>query len=330
VNCPIRSRTRNRNRAGPLSQVHQQVAGLLHRPCPVRVRGHAQDMGMAGGRRGHEEHVTRRWVTAQSAWKKSHARIVAACVRKCRQVVRWRCGGGRVSAAASAPGAPWMPRPGTPGRAVRLGSLLPPAPRYLLAQHRDPDIDRRPPSAAGIGPPPADQTPVPAQQRVRRSQAAHPQRPREQPRQDSEHRPVGQLQPRSRVLPWQRHDLLAQHQQIGVLLCGRTRQQRDPPGQQGEYQIQHSYRHKPAILPAQGRHGCHTRRSATSARLEPLRQPRLSALAAGGLPRLFNKRARQPDRCAIESQSLRLSANFPRPARRSTHGRTILGTLPPT
>jgi hypothetical protein len=44
------------------------------------------------------------------------------------------------------------------------------------------------------------QPPVPAQQRVWRDQAAHPQRPWEQPGQGGEHRPAGPVQPRFRVL----------------------------------------------------------------------------------------------------------------------------------
>jgi hypothetical protein len=40
-------------------------------------------------------------------------------------------------------------------------------PRHLLDQHRDPGVDRRASSLAGVSPPRADQAPVPAQQRVR-------------------------------------------------------------------------------------------------------------------------------------------------------------------
>jgi len=43
--------------SGALPQVHQEVPGLLHRPRAVRMRGHAQDMDMAGADLDHEEHV---------------------------------------------------------------------------------------------------------------------------------------------------------------------------------------------------------------------------------------------------------------------------------
>jgi hypothetical protein len=38
-------------------QVYQQVAGLLHGPRPVGMRGHAQDVDAAGAGLQHEEHV---------------------------------------------------------------------------------------------------------------------------------------------------------------------------------------------------------------------------------------------------------------------------------
>jgi hypothetical protein len=41
-------------------------------------------------------------------------------------------------------------------------------------------------------------------------------------------------------------------------------------------------------------------------------------------PWLFNKSLAAPDRRVIESQSVRLSANFLRPERRSTDGQVIL------
>ena len=45
-----------------------------------------------------------------------------------------------------------------------------------------------------IGPAPTNQPPVPAQQRFRRDEPAHPQRSEQQPGQAGEHRPVGPIQ----------------------------------------------------------------------------------------------------------------------------------------
>jgi hypothetical protein len=50
-----------------------------------------------------------------------------------------------------------------------------------------------------------------------RHQAAHPQRPEQQPGQCGEYRPVGPVQPRFRVPPPQHRDLVAQDQQFGVV-----------------------------------------------------------------------------------------------------------------
>ena len=52
------------------------------------------------------------------------------------------------------------------------------------------------------------------------------------------------------VLAPQHRDLLAQHQQLGVLRCRRACRQRYPAGQADEDQVKHPCRHKPAILPA--------------------------------------------------------------------------------
>ncbi len=42
---------------GPFVEVHEQVAGLLGGPCPVGVRGGAEDVDVTGGDLHHEEDV---------------------------------------------------------------------------------------------------------------------------------------------------------------------------------------------------------------------------------------------------------------------------------
>ena len=125
-------------------------------------------------------------------------------------------------------------------------------PGHLLNQHCDPRIHGRPAAAAGIGPAPADQPPVPAQQRVRRDQPAHPQWPGEKPGQRGEHCPVGPIQLRLGILPLQHRHLLAQHQQLGVLGSCRAREQHHPASHADEEQVQNPYSHKPVMLPAAG------------------------------------------------------------------------------
>src|SRR5690242_4058190 len=42
---------------GPVPQVQQQIPGLLRRPRAIRVRGHAQDVNMAGAHLDREEDI---------------------------------------------------------------------------------------------------------------------------------------------------------------------------------------------------------------------------------------------------------------------------------
>jgi hypothetical protein len=136
---------------------------------------------------------------------------------------------------------------------LALDPLVAPArvlPRHLHGQCHQPGVDWRPSCPGRIGPPPADQPPVPAQQRVRRDQPAPPHRPGQQAGQGGEHRAAGPVQPRLRVLPPQHRDLMAQHQQFGVLRRRRACQQRHPARQADERQVDHPYHHEPAMLPA--------------------------------------------------------------------------------
>jgi hypothetical protein len=57
VNCPARSRTRNRKSVAWSLRFHQEVADLLRGPRPVRVGGHAEDVHGAGADLDHEEAV---------------------------------------------------------------------------------------------------------------------------------------------------------------------------------------------------------------------------------------------------------------------------------
>jgi hypothetical protein len=56
VNCPARSRTRNRKSAA-ITEVHQEVTDLLGGPRPVRVRGDPEDVHIAGTDLDHEQAV---------------------------------------------------------------------------------------------------------------------------------------------------------------------------------------------------------------------------------------------------------------------------------
>jgi len=99
VNCPARSRTRNRKvRGRDQPRIYQEIADLLGGPRPVRVRGHAEDVHVAGADLDHEESSTgRRRVTAQSTWERNRQRASsAACAcRNFRHVVSVRRSGRR-------------------------------------------------------------------------------------------------------------------------------------------------------------------------------------------------------------------------------------------
>ena len=154
-----------------------------------------------------------------ATWKKSHASMVDDWVRRnCRHVDPERFGAGRYPQPLQHPPHRRRTDPVAEAEQLALDPLVAPAlvlPRHLLDQHRDPGVSRRASSAAGIGPLPADQLPVPAQQRVRR------------------HRPA------------------ASATVSGAAALGR-RSPSGPPGQADEHQVEHPYSHKPAILPALG------------------------------------------------------------------------------
>ena len=181
-----------------------------------------------------------------------------APVQQCTGATRRSSGRAAVragSAAASAPAAPSMLRHGCPGRGVRPGSACSSSPGSPVPSVRSvPRPWHRPavaPAAVRISRVPADQPPMRAKHRTRRHQSAHPQRPGQQARQSCQYRPVRPVELRPRLLAAQHRDLMAQHQQLRVLRRRRPCQQREPPGQPDEHQIQQPYRHKPAIMPAQ-------------------------------------------------------------------------------
>ncbi len=101
---------------------------------------------------------------------------------------------------------------------------------------------------------------------------------------------ISAVQPGPGILPPQHRDLLAQDQQLGILRSRRTREQHHPASQAKEQQVDHPYRHEPAILPGTRRsplanqqvsHPCAVRAAAT-------RRP------PGGKP--SSRSQRQPDR----------------------------------
>jgi hypothetical protein len=71
---------------GALAKVHHEVAGLLGRPRPVRMRGSRPGRAGSDHRpRSANKTWSRRSVTAQSTWKKSTANMLVAWVRRNRR-----------------------------------------------------------------------------------------------------------------------------------------------------------------------------------------------------------------------------------------------------
>ena len=81
---------------------------------------------------------------------------------------------------------------------------------------------------------------MPAQQRRRLHEQAPPRRTGRQPRQPGQHRPVGSVSSWPGDLASQHRDLVAQHQQLGVLGGRTSRQQHKPPQHLAEQQIEQS------------------------------------------------------------------------------------------
>ena len=136
----------------------------------------------------------------------------------------------------------------------RCSPLVAPAwvlPRHLLDQHHDFSADRRPTAAVRAGPPPADQPPVPAQQRVRGHQAAHPQRPWEQPGRAASTARSAQSSLGfgfwrcSTATSWRSTSSSASFD------AAERASSAIHPASRTTHQVEHPYRHKPAILPAQ-------------------------------------------------------------------------------
>ena len=215
VNCPARSRIRNRNRSArsPRSISRFRACCTVHAPsgCAVTPRTwtwRVLDLD-------HEEHVDpaqgHRAVDVEEIARQHRGSLRAQELPPRRAAALRR---GRDPQPFQDPPHRRGDRPGTRGRAVRPGSACSPAgvlPRHLPDQYHELGVNWRPSSVGRIGPPTADQPPVPAQQRVRRHEPTPPRRPGEQPGQGSEYRAVCPVQSWPGVLPPQYRDLVAQH-----------------------------------------------------------------------------------------------------------------------
>jgi hypothetical protein len=129
-----------------------------------------------------------------------------------------------------------QPCPCTRGGTARHGSADTPG-RVLPGQpqHQSTDLGCRGRAATlvRVAPAASDQVLMPAQQRLGRTNNPRRGRSGQQPRESSKHGAVGPVYPRPAHLSPQHRDLVAQHQQLGVLGGRASRQQRKPPQHPG-------------------------------------------------------------------------------------------------
>jgi hypothetical protein len=177
---------------------------------------------------------------------------VACARRNCRQVRADRTGAGSTPARCRmvhtvlAPilsldprrhSSPWMRR--------YPRSVLPGQPQHQLAE-----LCRHgwPATLVRIGPAASDQVAMPAQQGFGLDRQPAPGWSGQQPYEPSQHRPVGPVDPRPGPLAAQHRDLVAQHQQLGVLCRRASGQQRKPAHHLAAEQIEQSQGHASIIV----------------------------------------------------------------------------------
>jgi len=201
VNCPARSRIRNRNRAArsPRSISRFRACWVVHASsgCAVTPRTCTYRVPTSSTKNTYR----RRRVTAVDV--EEVARQHRGGLRS-QELPPGRAAAPRRGRDPQAPQHPphrGCPDPVAEAEQFALDPLVAPArvlPRHLPDQRDEPGVNRRASSPVWVGPPPADQAPVPAQQRVRRHQPTHPQLPGQEPGQGSEHHPT----PGPRSLCW--------------------------------------------------------------------------------------------------------------------------------
>jgi hypothetical protein len=158
--------------------------------------------------------------------------LVAWVRRNCRQVVSvCRDGGWDVVALQDPPdrrGAHTVAE----AEQLALDPHVPPArvlPRHPYHQSGDDVLDRWPSGPVRVGPPPAQEAAMPTQDRVRSDQAVATQCAGQPPDEGGEHGPVRPTHRWSWVGAAQDGDLVAQHEDLDILGCGRATRQQDQP-----------------------------------------------------------------------------------------------------
>ncbi len=264
--------------ADVVAELHHEVAGLLRRPEPVGMPGHAQDVQVAVADLEHEQDV------------ESPQRDRAVDVEEVDREHAGGLGGQELPpAGVGAPQWRWWDPVALEDSADRRGAdavaeleqlALDPlvSPVRVLRRHPydqcgEHGADRWTTGPVRVGPSSAYEAPMPAQDRVRAYQAMAAQCPGQPPDECCEHGPVRPVQAWSGVGAAEDGHLVAQHEQFDVLGGGRAGHQEDQPEHPMEEQIQQPQRHGGRSCPAA--EGC--RSPQVSGRcdvLEPRRFPK--------------------------------------------------------
>jgi hypothetical protein len=108
---------------------------------------------------------------------------------------------------------------------------------HLLDQGDDGRVDRRPIRPAGICPVAGDQPPMPTHDRGWSDERVRRQRPGQESDQGGEHRPVGPVQSRRRILPAQDRVLLAENQDLRIFGNAGAGQESKPAGDAAQHEV---------------------------------------------------------------------------------------------
>jgi hypothetical protein len=231
----------------PVSEIHDQVAGLLSGPGAIGMFGDAEDVDVPGGHFHDEQHV--------QAAQEDRLNVEEVAGQKPVRLSAEECPPGGVVPAGRWPACSAEDPPdgcraevvAEPGEfavhaAVSPGGVLPGQPQYevadFLAGLRSAGLTR-------VAPLVPDEAAVPGQQRSWRDQAVAAQPGWQQPGQRGQEGPVGPVRPGPGYLAAQAGHFVAEGQDLGVLSRLPAAQQVQPAKDPDDGEIQKSDRHTP-------------------------------------------------------------------------------------
>ena len=206
--------------ADPVTEVHEQVAGLLGSPRAVRVSGHAEDVHVPGAHLHDEQHIRAPEEDRVDMKEIAGQQAISLCAQKRPP------GGVRVPRNRPAP-----PGAQDPPHRRRTDAMTEPAqltmhpavaPRAVLprqSQHQVADLRAgpRPTRPVRVRPPARDQPAVPGQQRARRDEPVGAQHSRKQPGQRRQDRPVGPVRLGPGDLTAEHRNLMTENHDLRIL-----------------------------------------------------------------------------------------------------------------